>query len=588
MKKTRVQSLLEKAFSAARKKDNTMEADKKLGILLVEDNPGDAYLIRTILRSIPYIDITGVENLEAALEQLERQPMDIILLDLSLPDSQGLDTVRRSVAQFPMLPIIVLTGLDDEILALEALKAGAQDYMVKGPVEPEILMRSIRYSMERKKAEEELNRHREHLEELVKERTWELEVRNEQLHEEIIQRRQAEEEKKKLEHQLIQSQKMEALGRFAGGIAHDLNNILYPILINTQMLLDETPSGSPIHQTLELSLKSIYRQRDLIRQILSFSRRDNQQFNPVKVKPLIKETVTMLRSLIPSTVKIKQSIDGYRDTVLGDPTQIQQIILNLCKNAADAMASQKGRIEVSLGNVHLSPSQGFPDIREGEYLSIGVRDTGSGMTPDIMSRIFEPFFTTKELGKGTGMGLAVIHGIIKGHRGAITVESEAGKGSHFVVYLPLTGEGAHAGAREAVAVNDSKGKGKILLIDDEENVLKSVRKVLNTLGYEVVTGKSGFEAIDVFSKIPDRFDLVITDLTMPGMTGTELAGKLITIRPDIPVILCTGYSDDVNKRMAKDIGICGLLEKPADVGDLKQAICKALGHEPLTAQDNTE
>jgi signal transduction histidine kinase/CheY-like chemotaxis protein len=433
--------------------------------------------------------------------------------------------------------------------------------------------------------EEELNRNREHLEELVKERTWELEERNEQLHEEILQRKQAEEEKKNLEHQLIQSQKMEALGRFAGGIAHDLNNMLYPALINTQMLLDETPPDSPIHQTLELSLKAIYRQRDLVRQILSFSRRDNQQFSPVKVKPLIKETVTMLRSLIPSTVKIKQSIDGYRDTVLGDPTQIQQIVLNLSRNAADAMASQNGRIEVSLGNIHLDPSQGYPDIVAGEYLSLAVTDTGCGMTPEVMSRIFEPFFTTKEVGKGTGMGLAVIHGIIKAHRGAISVESVPGKGSRFIVYLPLISEKAQASEREPDMVNNSKGKGRILLIDDEEIILKSVRKVLKALGYEVVTGKSGFEAIDVFSRIPDRFDLVITDMTMPGMTGTELAGKLIEIRHDIPVILCTGYSDIVNKRVAKDIGICGMLEKPADIDDLKQAICRALAHEPPSTQD---
>jgi signal transduction histidine kinase len=564
----------------ARIKDNAMHTLKKLGILLVEDNPGDAYLIRDILQSLPSTDLTSVENLKAAFDHLERHETDIVLLDLSLPDSQGLDTVRRVVVQMPTLPIIILTGLDDELLALEALKAGAQDYMVKGLVEPGMLMRSIRYSMERKKAEEELNRYRGHLEELVKERTRELEMRNEQLHNEIIQRKQAEEEKKFLEFQLFQSQKMEALGRFAGGIAHDLNNILYPVLINTQMLLDETSPGSQIHQTLELSLKAIYRQRDLVRQILSFSRRDDQKFCPLQVKPLVRETITLLRSLIPSTVKIKQSIAAYRDTVLGDSTQIQQIIMNLCMNAAAAMALQKGRIEVALGNISLDPGQGPPDIEAGEYLCLAVKDTGSGMTPEVMNRIFEPFFTTKEVGKGTGMGLAVIHGIIKAHHGTITVESEPGKGSQFTVYLPLSGGEPLAGRPDPGAVHLSEDHGRILLVDDEESIRKSLRKLLGTLGYDVVAGKSGQEAIDVFSRIPESFDLVITDMTMPGMTGTELAEKLVEIRSDIPIILCTGLCDTIDKQKTKDAGICELLEKPADIEELKNAIGRALelGH----------
>jgi PAS domain S-box-containing protein len=429
----------------------------------------------------------------------------------------------------------------------------------------------------RKRAEEELRRHRDNLEELVKERTGELEERNTLLQEEILQRRKAEEEKKTIEHHLVQSQKMEALGRFASGIAHDMNNLLYPVLINTQMLLDESIPGSPFHQTLEQSLTSVYRQRDLIRQLLSFSRKDKQQLLPLQVKPLIKETLAMMRSFIPSTVRIKQSsMHGYRDMVLGNPTQIQQIMMNLCRNAVDALESQKGMIEVSLGNMHLDSFQGNPDLTAGEYLTLEVKDTGSGMTPEVMSRIFEPFFTTKEAGKGTGMGLAVIHGIIQAHRGAITVESEPGKGTKITVYLPLISEESQSSRPGAGAVPHSKGKGRILLIDDEESILKSLRKVLKMMGYDVVTGKSGFEAINVFSKIPDSFDLVISDLTMPGMTGMELAEKLVEIRSDIRILLCTGLNNSIDSKKMKDLGICGMLEKPADVDELRNAIDRAL------------
>ena len=404
-----------------------MNTDKRLGILLVEDNHGDAYLIREILWSIPAADITSVENLEAALDHLKRHAVDIILLDLSLPDSQGLDTVKRVVAQMPMLPIIVLTGLDDDMLALDALKAGAQDYMVKGLFEPEMLMRSIRYAMERKMVEEELNRYREHLEELVKERTHELEERNVQLQEEINGRRQAEEEKKGLENQLIQAHKMEALGRFAGGIAHDLNNILYPIIIDTESLLEDAEPGTSMHLMLNQILKAAHRQKDLVKQILSFSRRSDQQFKPMKVVPLITETIDLLRSSLPSHIEIKQSIHAPHGSILGDPTQIQQIIMNLCRNAADAIGSQAGTIDVSIANTHLEPSPAHPDIKAGRYLMLMVKDTGYGMTKEVMDRIFEPFFTTKDVDKGSGMGLAVVHGILKHHGGAITVESEAGK-----------------------------------------------------------------------------------------------------------------------------------------------------------------
>jgi signal transduction histidine kinase len=553
-----------------------VNTDKRLGILLVEDNPGDAYLIREILRSIPAADIINAENLEAALDHLKRHAVDIILLDLSLPDSQGLDTVRRVVAQMPMLPIIVLTGLDDDILALDALKAGAQDYMVKGLFEPEMLMRSIRYAMERKMVEEELNRYREHLEELVKERTRELEERNSQLQEEINGRKQAEEEKKGLENQLIQAHKMEALGRFAGGIAHDLNNILYPIIIDTESLLEDAEPGTSMHLMLNQILKAAHRQKDLVKQILSFSRRSDQQFKPMKVVPLITETIDLLRSSLPSHIEIKQSIHAPSESILGDPTQIQQIIMNLCRNAADAIGSQAGTLDVSLANTYLEPSPAHPDMNAGQYLKLIVKDTGHGMTKEVMNRIFEPFYTTKDVDKGSGMGLAVVHGILKHHGGAITVESEQGKGSRFTVYLPITDEKLQTQPPATDRGRSVKEKGEVLLVDDEDMILSSLKNALKRMGYEVVALKDSQEAYEVFLKAPSGFDLVITDLTMPKLSGIELANKLMDIRPDIPVILCTGFNDVIDEDEAKSMGIRELLLKPASTNELKTAISRAL------------
>jgi len=431
----------------------------------------------------------------------------------------------------------------------------------------------------RKAAEEEVRRHRNHLEELVKERTTELEARNLQLEQEIAERRRAEEEKKSLEAQLIQTQKMEALGRFAGGIAHDLNNILYPVIINTQMLLGETPLESPAHQTLSGLLGAAYRQRDLIRQILSFSRRSDQQLKPVKVGPLVKETLLLLRSSLPAGIEVRQDFNAPHDRILGDPTQVQQIVMNLCRNAADAFDSGEGTIGVGLENVRVDGAAPHPVLGPGAYLKLTVTDSGCGMPPDVMDRIFEPFFTTKEVGKGSGMGLAVIHGIIKGHNGFITVDSEPGRGSRFTVYLPLTDEKIMRKAGEDAAAAPG-GKERVLLVDDEESILVSISRVLKILGYEVVAKRDGSEALEEFAKSPEAYGLVMTDMTMPRMSGMELASRLARVRRDVPIILCTGFSDTIDKKKAKEMGVCELLMKPADMDELKAAISRALEKRP--------
>ncbi|OPZ26778.1 MAG: Wide host range VirA protein [Deltaproteobacteria bacterium ADurb.BinA179] len=435
----------------------------------------------------------------------------------------------------------------------------------------------------RRKVEKELLRHRKQLEELVMARTAELEERNKKLRAEILERRKAEDEKKKIEAQLLQAQKMEALGRFAGGIAHDLNNVLYPVIINTEMLLEDTEPDTSHHELLRQTLFAAHRQRDLIQKILSFSRLSGENFSPIRVSPLFEETIGFLRSSIPSTIEIRSRIDVSADVIIGDPIQIQQVIINLCKNASDAMESQRGSIELSLTNTCLEPAHSRPGMLSGDCLELRVSDTGSGMSREMLERIFDPFFTTKAQGKGSGMGLSIVHGIVKSHRGEITVESEPGRGSTFAVYLPL-----YSGEAQAVSRHPGKGhsgagglreKKRILLIDDEEIVLSSLQRVLNRSGCRVDTAKSGPEALVAFMQNPGGFDLVITDQTMPGMTGLELSQKIREMRPDIPVILCTGYRDVIEERDAASIGIREILVKPTGTRELRSAIRRALSQQ---------
>jgi len=404
----------------------------------------------------------------------------------------------------------------------------------------------------------------------------ELETRNILLQEEIAEREKAEAEKRKVEAQLAQAQRIEAIDRFAGGIAHDLNNILYPIIINIEELLDEEREGSNRHEILDQTLKAAYRQRDLVKKILSFSRRSERANQPVRVRPLLEETLSFLRASLPSTISIQENIHVQADVVIGDPTQIQQVIMNLCKNAADALETEMGTIAIGLTNVRMEPLYYLRDMKAGDYLKLTVKDTGMGMRPEVVDRVFEPFFTKKDIGKGTGLGLAVVHGIVKSHGGAVTVESEEGKGSLFTVYLPISHEEFPAQASDAESTPSVQGKESILLVDDEELILSSLQRTLRLSGYRVTALQNGQEALEEFSENPHEFDLVITDLTMPGMTGLDLVGKIKEKRPDIPIILCTGYNDAISQQEAKSLGVTVLLLKPVGGRELKDVVRRAL------------
>ena len=386
-------------------------------------------------------------------------------------------------------------------------------------------------------------------------------------------------ERKWLESQLQQAHKMEAVGTLAGGIAHDFNNILGIIIGNAELAIDDVPEWNPARHNLEEVRKACIRARDVVRQILTFSRQASPQLKPVKISPIITESLNLIRSSIPSTIEIRQNISNELDTVNANPTQINQILLNLCANAAHAMEEKGGIIEVDLENVtlHEESAMPSPELDPGVYVKLAVRDTGHGISPGSLGRIFDPYFTTKAVGKGTGMGLAVAHAIVKNHGGAIIVASKIDEGTTFQVFLPV-----HDIEVETEIETDGKlpkGNERILLVDDEEDMVETIRLLLERLGYAVTYRASSVEALEVFRNNPKAYDLVLTDMTMPHMTGDQLAKEILGLRPDIPIILCTGFSERINNQVTKDIGIRELLIKPIMIGKLANTIRQVLDGE---------
>ncbi len=415
----------------------------------------------------------------------------------------------------------------------------------------------------RKQAEEALRKAHDKLERRVEERTEELRFAYERLKEEAREREAAEQ-------RLRQSHKMEAIGTLAGGIAHDFNNMLAVIVGNTELALDDIPEGQGPRHNLDAIFKAAKRCRDLVKQILTFSRKDAQQQENHRLRPLIEESFNLLRASIPSTIEMKLNVHTKSDTARVNEAQFQQILVNLCTNAAHAMRKYGGLLEISLQDEILR----LDDASPRRYLRLTVRDTGTGMDEEVKKKIFDPFFTTKEPGEGTGMGLAVVYGIVEAHNGLITVHSEPGKGSSFDVFLPQADDTLHkVGASEPAMIG---GGERILFVDDEESIVETAMAVLKKLGYKVESFTDSAAALDAFTKAPDDFDLVITDQTMPKITGAMLAKKLKAIRLDIPVILCTGYSQTVSAEEAKAQGIEGYLMKPLVKKEMAEAIRKVL------------
>jgi PAS domain S-box-containing protein len=383
-------------------------------------------------------------------------------------------------------------------------------------------------------------------------------------------------EQLRLEEQLRQAHKMEAIGTLAGGIAHDFNNILASILGFTEMAVEDVSDRPDVERNLQNVLKSTMRARELVKQILAFSRKTSYARSPLSLSSLIQETVQLLRASIPTTVDIVLNMTATSDTILTSPVEVQQILMNLCSNASLAMQENGGMLEISLNDIDFQPDSPVfeQDVAPGEYVQLVVRDTGTGMSPDVLKRVFEPFFTTRGVGKGTGMGLAVVYGIVKSLNGAITAESKPGVGSTFRIFLPK----AKTEVKEepVVAARSSGGHERILFVDDEDLLAELNSERLMSLGYEVVTTKSSRDALDIFKAEPERFDLLITDYTMPHLTGIDLAKEILTIREGIPIILCTGHSDFVSPEIARKAGIREFLMKPLSKQELAEAIRRML------------
>jgi PAS domain S-box-containing protein len=630
-------------------------AERGIQVLLVEDDPADGLLLQAILAAAKFVlfQVTQVTQLSAALQHLAAEHCDVVLLDLSLPDSHGLETFATLHTQAPGMPIVVLTGLDDETVAVEAVQEGAQDYLVKGQVDGNGLVRAMRYAIERQRAEAALRQdwlavtlasigdavmatdrhglvtfinpvaamltgwteqdalgyHIDTVYRLVHEQNHQhmdssvarvlqegitagfmdhtalltrdgraiaiadsaapIHSRDGRLQGMVLVFRDIS-ERKQLEAQLRQAQKMEAIGTLAGGIAHDFNNILAAILGFSELASYEVPQASAVWDHLQNVLRAGKRAKELVQQILAFSRRTMAERRPVQLHPLIKETLTLLRASLPSTIEIKHSLATDVGTVLADPIQMHQVLMNLCANAQYVMRDTGGVLEVCLEATEIDPLVACPDLKPGPYVRLTVRDTGPGITPEVLGRLFEPFFTTKRPGEGTGMGLAVVHGIVASHDGAIIVSSTPGQGATFELYLPRLEEAVIDDPHSEERIPE--GKGRILFVDDEDPVVRLSQEILERLGYEVVACGGSLEALQAFQEAPQHFDLVITDQTMPRMTGDMLAQALRHIRPDIPIILCTGFSYTINAEQAEALGIDAWLTKPWQTRDLAHTI----------------
>jgi signal transduction histidine kinase len=649
---------------------------KPLRILLVEDNPGDADLIQEMLPAGEDSEFTVhcVTRLEDAVSHLRRKETDLALLDLDLPDSNGIETVRIARRAAPELPIVVLTGNQDERVGIAAVQGGAQDFLIKGQTQRSQLARVIRYAVQRHCAEEQVRESERFLRSaldalsahiaiidpsgrvLAVNKAWkrfakrygnhamrccedtdyfdaqatfrfdnsrdtsyaaafaggirsvldnaknlfEMEYplncgplgkfwfhgrvtpfpggadrRVVVAHENITERKRAIDEKMRLAAQLRHSYKMEAIGTLAGGIAHDFNNILSSVIGFTELCLLDVDKGSLLESNMLEVYRAGMRARDLVQQILTFSRKDESHVQPTQVSAIAEEASKLIRSIIPVSIDIRLQVDSEA-LVMADPTQIHQIFMNLFTNAAQAMENDGGELTIHITQAHLDRS--FTSMHgrfmPGEFLKITVADTGTGIAQEKLEKIFDPYFTTKGRGEGTGLGLSVVHGIVQACNGEIEVESEIGQGTTFTIYLPVAVQETTAGT--AMPTRLPLGNERILFIDDERPIADMSRQRLSLLGYRVTVAHSSLEALERLAAGPEDFDLIITDMTMPQMSGDRLAMEAKKLRPKVPIILCTGYSKKISPEKAAAIGIDAFLMKPVAANEMAETIRKVL------------
>lgn len=414
------------------------------------------------------------------------------------------------------------------------------------------------------------------LEKRVEERTQQLSDANQDLKKEIEIRQKFERERAELEKQLFQLQKMETIGTLAGGIAHDFNNILTPILGYTDMALEELPAESNLRFDIEQINNAAHRGKDLVQQVLTFSREVDFENKPIQLQPIVAEALNLIKASFPPSVEIKQQFDQKIGTVLADPTHIHQIVMNLCTNANHAMMKTGGILEVKLEAVKIDQrsAEKIPNLKKGEYIRLTISDTGHGMDIKTKERIFEPFFTRKEVGSGSGLGLSVVHGIINNYGGAIVVDSTPAKGTTFMIYLPKYG--ADLMESDKSDKKPLKGDEHILFVDDEPEITFMGKKMLEKLGYKVTITTDSISALEEFKKGPDKYSLLVTDQSMPNMSGTELAVMLKEIRPKLKVIIITGFADNLSEEVISQSGISEVILKPMILDDFSKIIRRVL------------
>ena len=416
----------------------------------------------------------------------------------------------------------------------------------------------------------------------VDERTHQLSTANLDLKKEIEIRQKFERERAELEKQLFQLQKMETIGTLAGGIAHDFNNILTPILGYTDMALEELPAESNLRFDIEQINNAAHRGKNLVQQVLTFSREVDFENKPIRLQPIIAEALNLIKASFPPGVVINQHFEEKIGTVLADSTHIHQIVMNLCMNANHAMMKTGGTLDVKLDEVKLDQrsAEKIPKLKKGEYIRLTISDTGHGMDIKTKERIFEPFFTRKEVGSGSGLGLSVVHGIINNYGGAIVVESTPGKGTTFMIYLPKYG--ADTLESDKSELKPLKGDEQILFVDDEPEITFMGKKMLENLGYKVSISSNSSSALEEFKKDPDRYSLLVTDQSMPDISGTELAVLMKEIQPALKIIIITGYADNLSDEDLSKSGISEVILKPMILDDFSKVIRRVLDKNNIT------
>jgi len=558
--------------------------EQNIRVLLVEDNEEHAQLLRRLLVEAddPIFEVTHFTALRPALDALDMPGFDLVLLDLSLPDSDGIDTFLRMQDRAPDLPIVVLTGMDDEALAVETVHRGAQDYLVKGRVDDRVLVSSMRYALERKKAQHELKRARDDLEKRVADRTGELLAANEKLQNQIWERKRAEsallesnrqladalDKLRETQEHVIQRERLHALGRMASGIAHDFNNALAPILGFSELLLRrpealrdfERARGyiEMIHTAAEDSAKIVGRLREFYRY-----REENDLFTPVSLNDLIQQVISLTQPRWKDqaqangvNVTIKTELQNI-PTVSGNEAELREMLFNVVFNAIDAL-----------------PAEGVLTFRTSlrdENAILQVIDNGTGMTEEVRTRCLEPFFSTKDE-HGTGLGLGIVYGIVRRHDGAIEIDSAPGMGTTVTISLPLYKEEHPPVSPEPAPVMEKPLR--ILVVEDEPLVREVIEVYLREDRHVVQTATNGREGLDKYRA--GTFDLVLTDRAMPEVNGDVLAAEIKKINPRQPVILLTGFGDLMSGAGEKPDGVDLVVSKPFTLNSLREALTKAV------------